>query len=57
MTTFFDIRDEFNKNGEVLIATDIENGNKFILNEDIDSPQITDYKGKKCFIEKLMDYN
>ena len=55
MTTFFDIRDEFNKNGEVLIATDIENGNKFILNEDIDSPQITDYKGKKCFIEKLMD--
>ena len=55
MTTFFDIRDEFNKNGEVLVATDIENGNKFILNEDINSPQITDYKGKKCFIEKLMD--
>ena len=52
MTTFFDIRDEFNKNGEVLVATDIENGNKFILNEDIKSPQITDYKGKKCIIEK-----
>ena len=28
MTTFFDIRDEYNKKGEVLIATDIENGEK-----------------------------
>ena len=55
MTTFFDIRDEYNKKGEVLIATDIENGEKFILNENIASPQITDYNGKKCFIEKLMD--
>ncbi|MFR5772831.1 MAG: hypothetical protein ACLUE7_05940 [Lachnospirales bacterium] len=33
MTTFFDIRDEYNKKGKVLIATDIENGEKFILNE------------------------
>ena len=38
MTTFFDIRDEYNKKGEVLIATDIENGEKFILNENIASP-------------------
>ena len=38
MTTFFDIRDEYNKKGEVLIATDIENGEKFIyvLDKNVD---------------------
>lgn len=56
---FFEIQDLFLKNGSVIVATDLGNGKKYVLDEkilnEVKIPSILNYNNREYFIESLSE--